>query len=106
MANYYQSSRHDISITDISTGDVLGFMLAKDDKTELPLYAEYDSKYLADQFFTGTPSVVNMNPQEEIPLVLYDWRSGFGQYIYDSADSKRYWESIGMDMRHKEMGIL
>ena len=105
MANYFNKANHDIRITDPTTSDTLGFVLSRDPETGAPDYAVYDSKYLADQYFTGQPSIVNMNPEEEIPLVMGDWRGGFGQEVFDNNDDKRYWSSIGMDLRHKGMAI-
>lgn len=103
MANCFVPARHDLSFTDPSTGDTLGYVLAEEQGVKV--YAEMDSKYLADQFFTGTPSVLNMNPEEEIPMTISDWRRGFGQEIFDYDDQKRYFLSVGMDLRFKGMAI-
>lgn len=105
MATTYQSSKHDIGIVNVSTTglgtDVIGMMLVKDPKTGAPAYAEYDSKYLAEQFFTGAPAETYQDPEEELTIAQSDWRSGFGLEIADSSDPKRYYASYGCDLRFK-----
>ena len=103
-ANFFTKNRHDFSVTDPSSGDVIGFILSR--QNGLPSWMEFDNRFLADQFFTDTPSVVNMNPEEEIPMVLSDFRAGYGQEFYEASDPKRYYFSIGADMRFKGQAIL
>lgn len=102
----YQKSKNDIGITDVGSAGagttVIGMMLATQPDGS-KAYREYDGKYLADQFFTGAPSQAYMNPEEELILSQTDWRKGFGEEYYD--DPKRYYSSIGMDLRHKGMAM-
>jgi len=104
MADYFDASRHDISLTDPSTSDVLGFVLKRKDGK--PVYAEYDGKYLADQFFTDAATQSNLDPEKELLLGQSDWRSGFGLTIYDPDDVKRYESSYGCDLRFKNRTTL
>ena len=104
----YNSLRHDIGITNVGSAGagtaLIGMMLAQTpDGT--PAYAEYDGKYLADQFFTGAPSQVNMNPEEELILSQDNWRSGISREYFDSTLPEKYFKSIGMDLRHYGMAI-
>jgi len=109
MSSTYNKERHDIGIQNVGSAgagtDVIGRMLAKREDGVTPAYEEYDGKYLAQQFFTGTPSLVNIDPEEEVILSQDDWRSGFGLDVFDSNDSKRYRSSIGMDLRHRGQAI-
>ncbi len=108
MASTYKQSAHDIGITNVLAGgagtDVIGMMLAKKQDGS-PAWEEYDGKFLVEQFFTGAASVTNMNPEEELHLVQDDWRSGFGLEYADSNDPKRYYSSIGADLRFRGMAL-
>ena len=107
MPSTYQKNRHDIGLTDPGTDgtgtNLYGLMLRK--IRGVPVYSELDGRYLADQFFTGTPSQTYINPEEELPLGQSDWRSGFGLEVMDANDPLRYFSSIGMDMRFRGMAI-
>ncbi len=102
--NYFVKARHDISILDPSTADTLGFMLARDNK-DTPFWREIDGAALVDLFNTGSPTQFSTDPEKELLLGQSDWRSGFGLEYQDSSDPKRYFNSIGMDLRHKGMAI-
>jgi len=96
--------QHDIIITDPSTSVQIGLNLAKD-KNFAPLYAEFDSKYLAEQFFTGAASYSNLPPEQDLALIQDDWRASFGLEYFDSNEPKRYFSSYGMDLRHRGKAI-
>ncbi|KKM75830.1 hypothetical protein LCGC14_1386220, partial [marine sediment metagenome] len=103
----YIKSRHDIGIVDVGSNgggaDLVGMMLAlREDGS--PAYEEYDGDFLVTQYATGTPSLVNMNPEQELPLFQNSWHAGFGQEYFDSA--LKYYRSIGMDLRHKGRALL
>ena len=104
----YQKNRHNLGITNVGSAgsgtDLVGMMLAKRDDGS-PAYEEYDGKFLADQFFTGAPSQVNIDPEVEFLLGGTDWRSGFGLQYADRNDPKRYFSSIGMDLSNRGMAI-
>ncbi len=102
MADTFNSGKHDFGVT--YSGTVYGMMLVQ--KEGVPQWAEYDDEYLATQFFTGEPSAVNLPPEREISFVRSDRRSGFGEDVYDSSDTKRYFSSIGCDLRHKGRALL
>ncbi len=104
MADYV-ASKHDIGFLRTDGSTQVGLRLAKDKKGD-PIYRTYDDEYLAQQIYTGAPGYSNLPPEKEITLVRDDWRSGFGETVFDSTDPKRYFSSTGMDMRHKGMGIL
>ena len=105
----YLSSKHDIGVTNVGTGgtgtDVIGMMLAKREDGQTPAYEEFDAKFLADQFFNSYASVDNVDPEEEMLLTQNDFRSGFGLEFYDRQDPKRYYSSIGADLRFRGMAI-
>ncbi len=95
MASNYVPARHNIGIVDPVTAETVGMMLAKrQDGT--PAYEVFDRKNLADQFFTGTPQQTYQDPEEELPIIQSDWRSGFGLEIADILEPKRYFSSIGI----------
>lgn len=108
MASTYMPQRHDIAITNIGTAgtgtDLIGMMLAKG-KNNAPMWVVYDGKHIAEQFFTGTPSPEYTDPEQEILMGQSDWRSGFGLEYYDSNDKRRYYSSIGADLRFRDMAI-
>lgn len=105
----YSRDKHDIGVTDIGAdglgSTVIGMMLAQDPKTNTRIWQPYDGKFLADQFFTGSPDQSYTDPEQEILLGQSDFRAGFGLEHFDSSDPKRYYSSIGADLRHKNMAI-
>ena len=54
MVATYNAARHDIGILRQDGSTTAGFMLDRD-KNNVPLYAYFAEKKLADQFFTGLP---------------------------------------------------
>lgn len=100
----YVKTKHDIGLLRSDGSTTVGLRLARD-KNGDPIYRAYDDEYLAQQLFTGTPGYGNLPPEKEIAMRQDDWRSGFGQEYYDAADPKRYFSSIGMDMRYKGMAV-
>lgn len=101
MAGTYSRLQHDIGVVDPSDStNVMGLVCARDDKGQIQ-YQEFDEEYLAQQFFTGGASYVNTPPQRRILMSLSDYRSGFGQNIYDGNDPKRYYSSFGCDLSVK-----
>lgn len=103
MASYLKS-KHDLGFIRTDGTTKVGLRLAKDAKGN-PIYRTYDDEYLAQQLFTGTPGYGNLPPEKELAIRQDDWRSGFGQETYDANDPKRYYSSIGMDMRYKGMAV-
>jgi len=99
----YTKSKYDIGLLRSDGSTKVGFMLAQ--RNGAPLYSVFDDEYLAAQFFTGVPGYGSLPAEKEIAMRQDDWRSGFGLEHYDSADPKRYYSSIGMDMRHRGMAI-
>jgi len=100
----YVKTKHDIGFLRQDGSTKVGLRVAKD-KNGNPLYKTIDDDYLAQQMYTGTPSYSNLPPEKELALIQDDWRSGFGQETYDVNDPKRYFSSIGMDMRYKGMAV-
>lgn len=110
MASTYLNdgkNRYDLAITNVGTGgtgtDLIGMMLAQNNG--VPIYGERETRFLADQFFTGTPDQAFINPEEELPLGQNDWRSGFGLEFADASDALRYYSSIGCDLRFKDRAL-
>ena len=102
MANYFSKSKHGLSITDPSTADVIGFCI---DRVEGKLsYAEYDGKAYVDLFSTS-PTQISTNPEEELVLGQSSFRAGMGMEYFDSDHPERYFSSIGMDLRFKNMAV-
>lgn len=100
----YDSSKYDIGIVK-QDGESIGLMLARDPKTNAPLYEVVDDEFLAAQMFTGVPGYGNLPPEKEIAMRGDDHRSGFGLEVYDASDPKRYFASYNMDLRFRGMGI-
>jgi hypothetical protein len=109
MAGEWLEARHDIGITNVGTDgsgtSVIGMLLAQT-KTGEPAYAEFDGRYLVDSFYTSRPTQVNTEPEQELILTQDDWRTGFGLQYYDYDDPKRYYSSIGCDLRFKNRAML
>lgn len=103
MANY-EKGKHDIGILRQDGSTKVGLMLAQD-KNNVPQYFIDDDEFLASQFFTGVPGYGALPPEKEIAMRQDDWRSGFGLEVYESADPKRYFKAIKMDLRHRGMAI-
>ncbi len=100
----YKFADHDIGITRTS-GTNVGLMLLRD-RNGNPLYKEYAEPILAPQRFDGTPDISFQPPDREVPIILDDFREGFGQRIYDTAEPKRYYYTINGDARFKGEFIL
>jgi len=96
MATYFQQNRHDLKITDPSTGNVMGFICARNNN--VPVYSELDGKSLVDLYASDVPTQVNTNPEEELLLGSSTNVAGFGKEYYDMGDTKRYFESYGCDL--------
>lgn len=103
MSISYQQDRHDVGLKR-DDGTTLGMMLIRD-KYDTPIYQVDDDEYLA-RHQTEVAGYDALPPEKEFAIVQDDHRSGFGLETYDEDDSKRYNKSIGMDMRHRGMGIL
>ena len=94
--------KHDIGI--IRTDDTeVGLMLATIDGK--PAYRTSTERYLKNQYYSGAPDYGALDPQSELPIILDDWRAGFGLEVAASADPTRYYSSVGMDARHRGMLI-
>lgn len=100
----FVKTKHDLGFLDTDGSTTVGLRLARDAKGN-PIYRTMDDEYLASQMFTGTPGYGNLPPEKELAIRQDDWRSGFGQEVYDANDPKRYFSSIGMDMRYKGMAV-
>lgn len=100
----YVKDKHDIGILRTDGTTKVGLMLIKD-KNGTPRYGIFDDEYLAAQYFSGAPDYGNLPPEKELAIRQDDWRAGFGQEFYDSADATRYYKSDGMDMRFKNMAV-
>ena len=100
---------HDISFIAPTSEDEIGLMLLwkEDSKGNkiYPYYSEADDSTLANQYYSGEPSYANLPPEREFQIAQEDWRAGMGLEIFDSADAKRYWKSINMDLRFKRQAI-
>ncbi len=95
--NYYQASRHNLSILDDSTGDTLGFVCSLDEN-RVPIYAELDAQRLVD-LFSQSPTQISTDPMKELILGAETHHAGFGQEYQD--DPKKYFQSFGMDLSVK-----
>ena len=105
MPSPFNPDRHDIGILRADSITNVGFLLLRD-KNNTPVYQEFDDEYLAAQMFTGVPGYSNLPPEKELAIRQDDWRSGYGLEYFDADDPKRYYESVGMDLRFRNMGIL
>lgn len=103
-ASPYIQDKFDLGILRADGSTKVGLMLVRD-KNNAPQFAVFDDEYLAAQYFSGEPGYGNLPSEKEMVMRQDDWRSGFGLEIYDSNNSKRYYSSIGMDMRFKGMAI-
>ena len=114
MANFFLATKHHIALTSpsadsasgLAAGDIIGFNCIPDPQTGAPFYKELDGQYLVDLFYNSQADQVAKNPQEELPIILADYRSGFGLDIQDYADPKRYFSSYGSDLRNKDRTFL
>ena len=102
MSPIFVHEKHDIGIIRTDATKV-GLMLATIDGK--PAYRTSTERYLKNQYYAGAPDYGALDPQSELPIILDDWRSGFGLEVADSADPLRYYSSIGMDARHRGMLI-
>jgi hypothetical protein len=113
-ANYYLASRNTFALTapaadsasGLASGDVIGFNCIVDKETGAQFWKELDGQYLVDLFYNSQADPVAKNPQEELPIIMSDFRSGFGQDIFDYSDLKRYFSSYGADLSLKDRAIL
>jgi len=103
MVATYNAARHDIGILRQDGSTTAGFMLDRD-KNNVPRYAYFAEKKLADQFFTGLPDYGYQDPEKEVPIWQDDWRAGLGLEVQDVNDAKRYHKST-MDMRFRNKGL-
>jgi hypothetical protein len=99
----YKPSAHDIAIVDPVSGLKYGLVLKRDDNNE-PYWREMDTKSLAD-YFTTSPTQYSTDPEKSLVLGQTDWSAGAGLEYEDTEDPKRYFNSIGMDLRHKGMAM-
>lgn len=113
MTNYFTKANHFAltapaadTASGLAKGDVVGFTCVPDPQTGAPFYKELDGNYLVNLFYNSQADPVAKNPQEELPIILSDYRSGFGLEIYDYDDSKRYFSSYGCDLRYKGRAML
>ncbi len=104
MVAPYIKDKFDIGVLRADGSTKVGMMLAKD-KSGIPRYQTYTDEYLASQYFSDVPGYGNLPAEKELAILQDDWRSGFGQEIYETSDPSRYYSSTGMDMRFKGMGI-
>lgn len=102
MPSPFSPDKFDVGIVNTDAINV-GFMLAK--KAGAPVYAVFDDEYLALQFFTGEPGYANLPTERELAIRQVSWRAGFGLDVYNSDEPERYYNSRGMDMRFRGMGI-
>jgi len=100
----YVKTKHDIGLLRADGSTQVGLRLARD-KSGNPIYRAADDEYLAQQFYSGDPSYNNLPPEKELSIRQDDWRTGFGLEVYDALDPKRYFSSIGMDMRFTGMAV-
>ena len=94
---------YDVSIIG-TDGNEHGMMLLTD-SNGYKLYERYDDPALAQQYFTGIPDYAFLPPQKEIHVGQDDWRSGFGQEIFDDDETRKYFTSYNIDARFKGMII-
>jgi len=113
MANYFTKAHHFAltapaadTASGLAKGDIIGFTCIPDPQTKAPFYKELDGQYLVDLFYNSQADQTAKNPQEELPIILSDYRSGFGMDIQDYNYTKRYFSSCGVDLRFKDRAIL
>jgi hypothetical protein len=95
----YVNERHDIGLLRQDGTTSVGLMLVRDN-TGKPLYRTYQDKYLSQQSYIGETGYGQLDPESEIRMLQSDWRAGMGKEYYDSNDPKRYYSSIGCDLRN------
>ncbi len=105
MSSSYVKDKFDLGILRADGTTKVGLMLDRGKDGRIPQWVVYDDEYLAQQFFTGDPGYGSLPAEKEIAIRQDDWRSGFGLETYDGNDPKRYYSSIGMDMRFRGMAI-
>lgn len=103
MSPVYIHEKHDIGLVRSDTSIVVGLMLATIDGK--PAYKTSTERYLKNQYYAFAPDYGALDPQSELPIILDDWRAGYGLEVAASADPGRYYSSIGMDARHRGMLI-
>jgi hypothetical protein len=102
------NNTHDISFIEPTNSKEIGLMLYRNmnpgsSAYNIPVYAETDDPALSSQFYSGEPGYAYLPPEKEIQIAQDDWRAGVGLETYDSNDEKRYWKSINMDLRFKNL---
>ncbi len=95
--------RHDIGVLRQDGSTQVPMMLFQ--KNGTPVYQVFDDEFLAAQFFNAAPGYSNLPAEKELNLIQESWRAGFGLEVFDSSEPERYYSSIGMDLRHRGMGI-
>ena len=105
MAPNYEKHRHDIGLVRADASTQVGLMLAHD-QYDKPLYRTIIDKYFPAPRYSSAPDYGAFDPENEMWLIGDDHRSGFGMYIYDDNDAKRYHESFGCDLRFKDVAYL
>ena len=104
MASYVKEL-HDIGILRSDGTTKVGLMLARDPQTDRPMYSTTYDNYFVQRAFAGEADYGATDPQSDLRMVYSDWRRGLGQYIFDSSDTRRYYRSVGMDLRFKGQAI-
>jgi hypothetical protein len=97
MAIPYNADRHDLGFLRADGTTKVGFMLARQKDTS-PCYSVTDDEYLAQQQ-TQLAGYEGLPYEKELRIGQDDWRSGYGQEIYDRNDPKRYLYSQDVDCR-------
>jgi hypothetical protein len=110
VANYYLPSKNHFALTSpaadttsgLASGDIVGFTCIPDkEKGNAPFYKEIDGQYLVNLFSNSQADPTAKNPEEELPILMDDFRSGFGMNIQDYLQPKRYYSSFGCDLSVK-----
>ncbi len=101
----YIKELHDVGILRSDGSTTVPLMLARDPTTRQPVYRTNYEDYFVNRAYATALDYGATDPQSELRMIYSDWRRGFGQYIFDSDDPKRYYSSIGCDLRQKGMAI-
>lgn len=109
MCAQFVKGKHDIGFLRQDGTTKVGLMLARQsdnskDNFAQPKYTSYDDEYLSQQLATSGAGYSDLPPEKELALIRNDWRSGYGQEYDDNE--KKYYYSIGADLRFKNMAIL
>ncbi len=101
----FDKDKHDIGILRSNGTTQVGLMLARDQYNK-PLYRTIVDKYFPSPRYASAPDYGAVDPENELWMIGTDWRSGFGLEVFDASDDKRYYSSIGADLRFKGQAIL